>query len=458
MVEEIAAERPLEVWRRLQLKTALAALVVLPAVIFYSILFRQVINLPFLDDYDAVLGFLNNMAELRGLPAKSLFFLTAQHNEYRFFFSDGLVGLQAALVGHVDFRILCGIGNGFVLLLAIMLWKMFLPGYKGITTKAMLFLPVLWLVFQLQYAEVLDWSIGSLPDLPVLVFSLGAIYFLMQETRRTYCGALACLVLAIASYGNGVVMIPLGALMLARRRAFARMAGWLIVSAGCVAAYAYHYNFMSSQSPSHHSVLAALIHVRPLYLLTLMGNAASPPMYGRILFVAELYCSLLGLVLCAFFVAMTQRGYFRRNALAGYCVLFLLLTAVGITAIRSDLGIEESLSSRYGMYSLLLLIFAWFAVAEEFLLPASESVRKWVLAGAIAATILFSAGMDVFGWRYLADRDRELVRGMAAFEHSSAGPVLPMRGQSATMDEFDKRARVILQESIRLGIYRPPEY
>jgi hypothetical protein len=72
--------------------------------------------------------------------------------------------------------------------------------------------------------------------------------------------------------------------------------------------------------------------------------------------------------------------------------------------------------------------------------------------------VLFSVRMDVLGFRYLADRDRDLVRGMAAFEHSSAGPVLPMPGQSAGMDEFDKRARAILGESIRLGIYRPPQY
>jgi hypothetical protein len=75
MVEEIAAERPPEVGRGLQLKTTLVALfVALPAVIFYAILFRQLINLPFLDDYDAVLGFLNRMAELHGLAAKFVFF------------------------------------------------------------------------------------------------------------------------------------------------------------------------------------------------------------------------------------------------------------------------------------------------------------------------------------------------------------------------------------------------
>lgn len=457
MVDGITAQEPPETSRGLRPKTLVSAVfVVLPAVAFYSILFRKVENLPFLDDYDAVLGFLNKMAELRGLPEKFLFFLTARHNEYKLFFADGLVWLQTALLGHVAFKILCAIGNGFVLLLAILLWKMFLPGYKDLTAKLILFLPVSWLIFQLQYVELMNWTMPSLQHLPSLVFSLGTIYFLMRMTPRTYYGAMACLALAIASSANGFIVVPIGAVILVRRSQHARMASWLIVSAGCVAAYAYHYNLASSQRQN--SIFATLIHVRPLYLFTLMGNAAAPPFYGRVLLVSELYCPLLALVLCAFYIAMVQRGYFRRNAMVGYCVLFLLLTVVGITGLRSDLGIAEGLSSRYGMYSLLLLIFAWFAIVEEFLVPASGAVRTKGVAGVIAAAILFSAGMDILGWRYLTDRDRDLIRGMTAFEHSSAGPVLPMTGQSASMDEFDKRARIILQESIRLGIYQPPEY
>ena len=459
MIEGITAEEPPGVPRSLQVKMLAAAfVVVLPAATFYSILFRQIVNLPFLDDYDAVLGFLNNLVELRGVSEKLLFFLTARHNEYKLFFVDGSVWLQTALLGHVNFKILCAAGNGFVLLLAILLWKMFLPGYKDITAKLMLFLPVTLLIFQLQYVETLNWAMPSLQHLPSLVFSLAAIYFLMRLSRRAYyCGA-AGLVLAIAASGNGLLMVPIGAVILAQRGRYKRMAGWLIISAGCVAVYAYRYGFMSSLSPSHRSIFAPLIHARPLYLLTLMGNATAPPFFGRVLLVSELYCPVLALALCAFYIAMVQRGYFRRNAMVGYCVLFLLLTELGITGLRSELGILESLSSRYGMYSLLILIFAWFAIVEEYLLRANGTVQKRAVAGVIAGTILFSAGMDVFGWRYLADRDRTLVQGMIAFEDSSAGPVLPMTGQSTSMNEFDQHARAVLQESMRLGIYQPPEY
>jgi hypothetical protein len=48
----------------------------------------------------------------------------------------------------------------------------------------------------------------------------------------------------------------------------------------------------------------------------------------------------------------------------GYCLLFILLTAMGVSALRAELGLMQSISSRYRIYSDLLLIFAWFALVK----------------------------------------------------------------------------------------------
>lgn len=462
-VEGKTEEHEAQVHRRLRPMTLIAAfLVVLPAVIFYSILFRKAVNIPDVDDYGTPLEFLNRLAVLPDLSSKVSYFLSAQHNEYKLFFEHALIWIEVGTFGHVDFRLLCAIGNGFVLLLAILLWKMFLPGYKDITSRLLFFIPVSWLIFQLQYVELLDWAMPSLQHLPSLFFSLSAIYFLMRTTQKAYYCALVCLVLAICSSGNAMLMIPIGALILARRNKYARIASWLIVSAGCVAAYAYHYNFMS-QSSNHHSVFWVVAHARPLSVLVFIGNATSVPVEWRLLVPSVLLCPILGLALCVLFVAMMRRRYFHRNPLVGYCVLFLLLTALGVAGIRSGGGNFEEAASRYGIHSALLLSFAWFAIAEEFLLPDDGRSRRGLLAAAIAVAILFSVGMDYMGWRYLTGRDRELISGMTAFEHPepsglNLGPVLPMHPQPSWMDLVDRTAGGILRESMRLGIYQPPKY
>src|SRR5580658_7433933 len=43
----------------------------------------------------------------------------------------------------------------------------------------------------------------------------------------------------------------------------------------------------------------------------------------------------LGLILLGVFAWMARRGYARRNPVVAYCVLFPLLTAVGVAGLRS---------------------------------------------------------------------------------------------------------------------------
>ena len=446
----------------LRLKALLSAIAVaLPAVLLYSILLSQASDLPIYDDYRLLLGFVNEMVGINTLSAKASYFLGAQHNEYKLFFAHGLVWLQFVALGHLNMKLLCAIGNGFVLFLGILLWKMFLPKYKNIASQLVYFIPVSWLLFQLQYIETLNWATGSMQNLPVLFFSLGAIYLLVQATNREYFGALVFLVLAIASSGNGLLVIPIGVLILALDRRYGHLLPWLVVSAGCLAAYAYRYNIMSSQSPVHPSILSAVTGLRPLFVIAFIGNAAAFPIRAGFLGVSALLCPFLGIVLCTFFFYLVRRGYCRRNPLVCYCVLLLLLTAAGAAGLRSELGLMQSLTSRYGIYSALLLIFAWFAIVEEFLLNEGTTRRNNILTSAIAFAVAFSVIMDVGGWHYSVVRNHELIRGMAVFEHpvspeSTAGPVLPLPNQPASSDLIDLQARAILIQSIELGVYRPP--
>jgi hypothetical protein len=441
---------------RVRVRTTFAvALIAIPAIIFYAILFRLGNDLPDQDDYGALLDFLNKMAVHQGFFAKTSYFFAAQYKEYKLFFEHALVFAQFAVLGHIEFRFLCAIGNGFVLLIAILLWKMFLPGCKDRATRLMFFIPVTWLIFQLQYVETLDWAMASLQNLPVIVFSLGAIYLLVRGTRRTYCEALGCLVLAIGSSANGVLIAPIGAVILARTGKFPRLMTWLAVSAMCACTYAYRYHVLPPESLNHHSMLWQVIHAGPLFLVSFLGGAAAFPVRGGYYLADVLLCPLIGLILCAFLIAMVQRGYFRKNPSIGYCVIFLLSSGLLVAVGRSNFDISKSFVPRYGIYSTLLLVFAWFAAVEEFILPNSK--RGLVLACGVVLAVFFSLRMDTFGRQYLMDRKREIAKGMMAFEHSGQGPVLPTPHQTKRIDELDRTARVVLKGSMRLGIYVPPD-
>jgi hypothetical protein len=56
-----------------------------------SILFYWATNLPFQDDYEMILAFLNQRAAVTSVPAKAACFLGAKFNEYKVFFAYAIV-------------------------------------------------------------------------------------------------------------------------------------------------------------------------------------------------------------------------------------------------------------------------------------------------------------------------------------------------------------------------------
>jgi hypothetical protein len=440
-----------------------AFFVALPAVIFFWTLFERLANLPLQDDYDAVLRFINQTVQAEGAAAKLLNFLADQHNEYKLFFGHGVEWAQFALLGHVNFVQLCVLGDSAVLVLALILWSMFLPGEKDIAKRLAYFVPVAWLLFQLEYWETLDWAMASLQNLWVIVFSLGTVCCLVRPTRNAYTGALILYVLAIAASGNGFLLFPVGLLVFATRRQFIRAVGWLTVSAVCIAAYAYQYNAMSSQAPSHSLVFATLKDWRPDYAITFLGNAGAIAGAGAAP-INVLICEALGAALLLLFGWLVWRGYIRRNPAVFCSVFFVLLTAVGVAGLRSDLGLTQGLSSRYTIYGALLLILAWSAVAEEFLQSWSGPLlhnNAYVAAAGLA--ILFGLCTDFIGYQDLARREREAIKGMVAFEQSAGsrsieGPVLLTGDDNSILAALRLHSRPILIESIRLGVYQPPKF
>lgn len=434
-----------------------AFFVVLPAFFFFAILLRSSLNIPDLDDYDAVLAFVNQLVQSKSVAEKTSYFLSLQHGEVKLLLVQGLSTLQFYLRGHIDFRVLGIIGDAFILLLAVVLWKIFLPRCRDCATRLAFFIPVSWLIFQLQYCETLNFATPGLQHVAVLPFAIGSIYLLVRGERWAFVSALVFLLLSVASDGNGLLVICVGFLILILRRRLARTAIWLAASGVCIAVYAYHYSTEQSATAADHSILTAISHFKPGYLIAFIGGAVGFPFH----FGAG--CLVLGSLLILFFVWMAWRGYPRRNPAAFYSVLFLLLTAVVVAGLRSDAGIDN-LPSRYAMYPALFLAFAWFAVVEEFLLDRQVPfLKNNIYLGAVASAILFSLAMDVIGYVYIEIRNHDNTQAMAIFEHPLAQDPEPSPAPKrfklrspADTEAFYLRARTVLLESIRLGVYRPP--
>ncbi len=166
--------------------TLAICIILLPIISFYAILARRVLNLPFLDDYNGVLEFLEHFSSLPNAWAKAGYVVLAQHNEYKPVFANFMIALQYGISGHPSFILLSWLGNLFVLALFYLMWKYFLVDEENTSRRLLLFAPVAYLLFQLQYAETLNWSSPGLQNIPVLVFAFAAIAVISRNSRSNF--------------------------------------------------------------------------------------------------------------------------------------------------------------------------------------------------------------------------------------------------------------------------------
>jgi hypothetical protein len=423
----------------------------MPILFFYSILARHVTNIPYSDDYAAVLEFLEHFSRLPTSLAKLSYIISAQHNEYRPMFANLIFVLQYKLFGHPDFVSLSWLGNAFVLPLFYLLWRHFLPHEENRARRLLFFVPVSFLLFQLQYSETLDWSMPGLQNVPVLVFVLACIDFLSQDGPWSFLLACIFLALSIASSGNGFALVPIGILMLLNKNRPTRVGIWLILSGFCAAVYFYHYNFFSSQQEQNGSVVHSVHYLNPIFAVAFMGAA-----FGNHAHLIKYVSVVLGIAICAVIALMAKHRYDRLNPTIFYFVSFLVLTAIAVSGIRSKLGFDQSCAGRYKIYSVLLLICCYAFLMEKYI-NGSLSLRRRCFQAAIVFSVLFCAVFDWTGNKYLASRRNDMIIGAKLYEASNhqRGPYVQQGDDTTVLAiRINRLVHNTIQDAESTGLYR----
>ena len=445
-------------------KYGLAALILAPILVFYGVLAREIVNIPFMDDYEAVLGFIGNWTQIPTLQHKlSAIFLT-QHNEYRDMFENAVFVLQYLACGHVNFAVLSAVGDLLVIPAYLSIYGMWTWNDRVAKERLLLFAPVSWLLFQFQYYALLSWPQCTLQHIAVVPFALITIYLLSRDERRAYYLSLGSLLVAIGASGNGFFLVPIACLMLIQFRRPVRAAFLALVSAVMLGIYLYGYNFNASRAHADHSIVSSLHHISLLYALSLLG--ASIAKYGN-----YVPSAILGLGFCGVFVyAIADKLYLRKPAIF-YSICFILITSLAVSGLRSDLGIAQSLVSRYRIYSNLMLVFTYlYCIEKLFLSPARTEQRDRAAAVRLTAmlaigAVLFNVGSDYAGFRLLHARTELTKEGLYRWEQgqpplksepgpANENPVIRRQRMSGNYDPEDFQ----LREAVRLGIYAPPVY
>ncbi len=439
---------------------ALAVLLIaLPAIAFYTILWATAVSLPIFDDYKIVLEFVNTYSQLHGFSPKLLLFLTNQHNGYKLLFEHGVVLCQYALCGKVRILPLVWLGNAFAILIFMTVAGMMRPAVQDRRARAALLIPIAYLIFQLQYASALNFASSSLQHLAVVAFSLLSIYFMSKADNRAFLIACGAFVFAIASSPNGFFVLPVAMLMTWQQRQWRRACALVAVAGSMLGLYLFRYDSGAVHSSSSAGTQASLFHINFLYALSFLGAAAAR--YSSIV-----PSVALGLLICVVVTIAAFRHYFAQNAAVFASMLFILINAVAVSGLRADQGVVQSLASRYRIYSSLMLVLSYIFVVEN-ILPnwKSRKARRWFLVAAAVVSAAFCFLSDLAAARFLQVKKEALIscyiaewqrdRSADSLRRSQleGNPALQRQMQSGMYNVI----LPIMNESVRLGIYEPPQ-
>lgn len=413
----------------------------LPMILYLLLVFKLAVNIPFQDDYDAILSYIN----LSG--AERLDLLFAQHNEHRIVFTKIISVLTHQILGEVDFRILIFIGNASLVVILYVLYLLF----KKLGVPVLYFLPVPYLLFSIRLWGNATWAMASIGNYYVLLFSLLSLFFFNKNGIASLVLSMAFAVLASLTSGSGLFVFPIlliwAIITFKNGKACdssqvtasgngSRNATRLIATLMTFLLVGYLY-FESYEKPAHHpSIVNAFLN--PIASITyFFGFLGSCIPY-------KLPALLLGATSFISFCYLTYNKQYKKTPILYSFALLLIITAAVAAVTRSSFGVKQALSSRYAIVSVQLLASIYLIFLGEKNLLArlnNKNFNSIFLLLFALCSYLFTVHIDI-----MTKKRNELMNGMVKWKARGSG--LAHHNQ--------KHANEIIRKSISHGVYKLP--
>lgn len=371
------------------LKLIVSLFLLIPVVLYFGVWDYYAINIPKWDDHP-LKQFIIDFDRASDWQTK-LTALFKQHNEHRIVLTRLVTWLDFQVFGSLNYKHLMLAGN--ILLLGMLpLCHVILKNNKK-PLFALLPIPFLWL--SLAQWENMYWGMASIQNFGVVTLSLWTLYLCVNPKNSLYAISVPLAVLTVFTSPNGIFILPIGALLIFLTGNRQRLALWIVTSVAAV--FFYFRGFEPAQNPESKASALQLIKG---FMAFLGSFAESFPVMDHFR-----VCFLLGCVLFLVAISIVSTTLFRimRNKYSVkfekltdlFClgtILFILGTALVIVYGRAGFGLEVLISSKYKIYSILLLITAYLYVV----IP----IRGSFLSPYITAIIALAITFNVFSYHY----------------------------------------------------------
>ncbi|WAC12007.1 hypothetical protein [Dyadobacter pollutisoli] len=445
-------------------KLLIVAGMTVPVLLWVFVILYYSINLPWYDDFDPFPDFLHKWITDASLSDR-LKLLFQPNNEHRMIVGKLVTLIYYWITGHLNFTFLHIAGACFTLGTLAIFWQSF----KKSKLSWWYFLPVPFLLFQLQYHLVFLWAICSLQHQPV-VFFVCLSMFLLSKNRFGW--AVLAAVCATYAMSNGIFVWPAGVVVLLLSFRYKHLAVWCVAGALAVGFYFYGLSAQGNESSlaffakyPHLSVLGFFAFLGGLFDFfpekTIVVRSALPVMMGFLVMIWIVIWLLRQLT-----PWLTQTLGWPRNAsgisgssfetdietkafqkfLLGI-LTFLLVNALIIGLLRPRFGFFVMIVSNYKMYPALFLTIAYltFIASTNRQSLQKRAFQLTCVTGIVIWCISIYSYLPV-----ISERHKYLMVNGYNQEHNGFGlGHVPYSKSAGYVDD-------LMKDMVRLGVYKYP--
>ena len=327
-------------------------LISLPVIVYFTLVSKFALNIPFRDDYPSILTFLNNYKVAFFSDRIALLF--SQYNQHRLFSSRLIVLSYYAITGTLNFRHIIFLGNIqliFTLLFIVHFIRKALPSYWILPSFVMSLC-----LFDLSDWNNATWAMASLQNLGIVFLMTASLYFYSLNKKAYLSLGILFQFICTFSSGNGIIASAFIVLYALLSKDRAKIIAAIAVFAICSPLYFFHYNNDSAHSPARSSIPAAMQY----FLHVLSGHFY----YGRhhYFHYVVIGLSLIYIAAILFLAPISKRLSIKKEYAPFVSIMLFILSTMAVICLYRV--ITGFVPSRYMIYSNIVtgLIFIIYLV------------------------------------------------------------------------------------------------
>jgi hypothetical protein len=439
--------------KSLQLKNFAVFLMLCPILFFIYYVWKYTINIPFLDDSLYYTKCLVDVEKSNSIVDKFWIFMK-QHTitEHRTPVSKFTAWLIYKFTGKFNYTILAHLGNIALFGMMFLFWRFF----KKHVWNIIYFLPIPFLIFQMQTYENQFWTICNWTYYPIGLLQMVVLYLLSYQKKNNLLYAILTTILVTFTFSNGMfVFLPAGLVLIYQKR-YKELGLLFVIGVACVALY--FSNYRPSPIAPHEFSLANLLRG----FLLLLGAYVDVQSFHQLAIFTSTFFGIIilslmtwgGFVLLKKYIQSTdnqsvsslQKDYL--FIISSMIALCMSAGAVAYSRYSGEFGFEEMFVSRYRFISITLFCLGYlFAL----LLIHKVQYKRILLAVFFPITSL----LYVYSYYYLHQNNvnfrEKLVAAAFNFKYHNSWVLYPFD------NDWTYQVDVVNSEAIKMGVYQLPK-